>query len=94
MSNIWEVGLQSCTVTLCAVLLLIVKSALRDKLSPRWQYGVWGALALRIVWPASMSATLLFNFPLWFEMLKTRFEADGSAYGAKYEPLRLESGLP
>lgn len=94
MSNIWEVLLQSCTVTLCAVLLLIVKNALQDKLSPRWQYGVWAVLALRIVWPASMERTLLFNFPLWFEMLKTRFENGGSAYAEKYVPLEVQSGLP
>jgi len=94
MSNIWEVFLQSATVTLCAWLLLIVKNVLRDKLSPRWQYGVWWALALRILWPASMSRTLLFNFPLWFEMLKTRFESGGSAYAGKYVPLKLHSGLP
>ncbi len=94
MSNIWEVFLQSATVTLCAVLLLIVKNTLRDKLSPRWQYGVWGVLALRMLWPASMSRTLLFNFPLWFEMLKTHFESGGSAYAEKYVPLHLTSGLP
>ena len=78
MSNIWEVFLQSATVTLCAVLLIIVKNALRDKLSPRWQYGVWGVLALRMLWPTSMSRTLLFNFPLWIEMLKSHFENGGS----------------
>ncbi len=94
MSNIWEVLLQSCTITICAAILLIVKSALRDKLSPRWQYGVWGALALRIVWPTSMSKTLIFNFPLWFELLKTQFENGSSAYADKYVPLDPKSGLP
>lgn len=34
-----------------ALLLLLVKGIFRDKLSPRWQYGVWYVLALRAVLP-------------------------------------------
>lgn len=34
-----------------ALLLLLVKGIFRDKLSPRWQYGVWYMLALRAVLP-------------------------------------------
>ena len=47
MGNIWEFLLQTLTVSLAAAVLLIVKYLLADKLSPRWQYGVWGLLALR-----------------------------------------------
>ena len=94
MSNIWEVLLQSCTVTLCAALLVIIKNALRDKLSPRWQYGIWAVLALRILAPARMDYVQLFNFPLWFEMLKASLEKGGSAYADKYVPLDVKHGLP
>lgn len=95
MSNIWEVLLQSLTVTVVALVLLIVKTALADKLSPRWQYGVWSVLALRLVWPASMDSRLLFNFPLWFELWKSKAEAGrNSAYAAEYELLTPRHGLP
>ena len=40
MTNIWEFLLQTLTVTIAAGLLLVIKELLRDKLSPRWQYGI------------------------------------------------------
>ena len=52
MGNIWEFLLQTLTVSLTAAVLLIVKYLLADKLSPRWQYGIWGLLALRALTPA------------------------------------------
>ena len=44
MSNIWEFLYQTLSVSLAAAVLLAVKWLLRDKLSPRWQYAVWGVL--------------------------------------------------
>ena len=38
MRNIWDLLLQTGTVSLAAGLILAVKELLRDKLSPRWQY--------------------------------------------------------
>ena len=55
MGNIWEFLLQTLTVSLTAAVLLIVKYLLADKLSPRWQYGIWGLLALRALIPAGMT---------------------------------------
>ena len=54
MTNIWGFAYQSLSVSLAAAVLLIVKWALKDKLSPRWQYGVWAVLALRALIPASL----------------------------------------
>ena len=53
MGNIWEFLYQTLTVSIAAAVLLLIKWLLRDKLSPRWQYGVWAVLALRVLWPAS-----------------------------------------
>ena len=39
---------------LTAAVLLIAKRLFLDKLSPRWQYGVWAILALRILLPAGL----------------------------------------
>ena len=46
MGNIWEFLYQTLNVSLVAAVLLLVKWMLLDKLSPRWQYGVWCVLAL------------------------------------------------
>lgn len=42
MDNIWGVLIQTVEVSLMATIILIIKRVLRDKLSPRWQYGIWG----------------------------------------------------
>lgn len=58
MGNIWEFLYQTLTVSAVAAVLLLVKWLLRDKLSPRWQYGVWAVLALRAVIPAGTARSV------------------------------------
>ena len=41
MENIWSFLLQTLSVSLIGLLLLVVKLLLRNRLSPRWQYAVW-----------------------------------------------------
>ena len=48
MTNLWAFLLQTLYVTGVGLLLLAIKTLLKDKLSPRWQYAVWSVLALRI----------------------------------------------
>ena len=74
MGNIWEFLLQTLTVSLTAAVLLIVKYLLADKLSPRWQYGIWGLLALRALIPAGMTRQVLLPLPAWVDMCKTAAE--------------------
>jgi hypothetical protein len=64
------------------------KSDSGDKLSPRWQYGVWGVLALRILLPASAAGRyILLPLPLWTETVKAVAERSlSSAYSAAYAP--------
>ena len=64
MHNIWEFLLQTLSVSAAAALLLIVKALLADKLPPRWQYGVWAVLALRIVLPVPTGRGVLLPLPL------------------------------
>lgn len=52
MTDFWSFLLQTLTASGVAVLLLCVKALFRDKLSPRWQFGVWGILALILLLPA------------------------------------------
>jgi len=54
MENIWAFLMQTLTASVAAAVLLIAKRLFLDKLSPRWQYGVWAILALRIVLPAGL----------------------------------------
>lgn len=95
MGNIWEFLLQTLTVSLAAAVLLIVKYLLADKLSPRWQYGVWGLLALRALIPAGMTRQVLLPLPVWVDMWKTAAERGlGSAYASPWSSLDAGSVLP
>ncbi|MBR3752078.1 MAG: M56 family metallopeptidase [Ruminiclostridium sp.] len=68
MTGIWGFILQTLYVSLVGGLLLLVKSILRDKLTPRWQYGVWSVLGLRILVPVGVSwKYVLLPLPLWVE---------------------------
>jgi len=53
MTNIWAFLLQTLTLSVTALLLLLIKRILEDKLSPRWQYGVWSVLLLSALIPAN-----------------------------------------
>ena len=52
MTNLWAFLLQTLYVTGVGLLLLAIKTLLKDKFSPRWQYAVWAVLALRSLIPA------------------------------------------
>ena len=95
MHNIWELFLQTCTLSLVAMLLLIVKALLRDKLSPRWQYAVWGILALRALIPVGVERYILLPLPHWIETVKGIAESRlTSAYTDLYLPIAPEHILP
>lgn len=95
MSNIWEFLLQTLSLWVAAAVLLAVKYLLADKLSPRWQYGVWGLLALRALIPAGMTRQVLLPLPAWVDMWKTAAERGlGSAYASPWSALDAKSVLP
>lgn len=95
MGNIWEFLLQTLTVSLTAAVLLIVKYLLADKLSPRWQYGIWGLLALRALIPAGMTRQVLLPLPAWVDMCKTAAERGlSSAHAGPWDAMDAKSVLP
>lgn len=95
MGNIWEFLLQTLTVSLTAAVLLIVKYLLADKLSPRWQYGIWGLLALRALIPVGMTRQVLLPLPAWVDMCKTAAERGlASAYAGPWDAMDAKSVLP
>ena len=59
MTDFWSFLLQTLTASGVAALLLIVKALFRDKLSPRWQFAVWGVLGVILLFPAGMRGGIL-----------------------------------
>lgn len=71
MTDLWGFLLQTMTASGVAVLLLILKSMFRDKLPPRWQFGIWGVLAVSILWPAGLGGRYaLVNWGFVLELVK------------------------
>ncbi len=95
MTNIWSFLLQTLMVSVVAAILLVVKKLLEDKLSPRWQYGVWSILVLRMLMPVDLSMKNLFSIPLWVEVAKTNVEVWlDSAYSGVLEPVAVSHIFP
>ncbi len=81
MVNIWEFILQTISVSFVAGFLLIMKSIFKDKLTPRWQYGIWFLLVIRILLPVRADKLVLIPFGVYLEMFKTYVERNfESAY--------------
>lgn len=79
MTDLWSFLLQTLTAAGAAAFLLVVKYLFRDKLSPRWQFGIWGLLALVLLHPAGQGGRyVLLNWPLWLETLKAALTGDYS----------------
>ena len=88
MTDLWSFLLQTLTAAGAAAFLLVVKYLFRDKLSPRWQFGIWGLLALVLLWPAGQGGRyVLLNWPLWLETLKTALTGD-------YSLIRVVAPIP
>lgn len=93
--NIWGFLLQTVSVSLTAILLMVVKWLLADKLSPRWQYGVWSILAVRVLLPVTSSGYVWMPFSLWLETWKAMVERTlDSAYTQVYAQISISFGLP
>lgn len=77
MRDIWGFLLQTLSASGAALLLLILKAIFRDKLSPRWQFGIWGIAGLVLIMPAGMFGRYaLVNWPVAVETLKTMLTGD------------------
>ena len=96
MTNLWAFLLQTLYVAGVGLLLLVIKTLLKDKLSPRWQYAVWAVLALRILLPAYTGKYyVLLPLPLWVETAKVMVEPHwASAYTNVYEATQVTSPIP
>ena len=86
MENIWMFLQQTAAATLTALFLLILQRIFLDKLSPRWQYGVWFVLLLRLLVPAGFGGRpTVLDVTFWVETLRTRVELGlNSAYSTPF----------
>ncbi len=90
----WTILLKTLSVSIVALLLLIIKKIFVNHLSPRWQYAIWTLLALRILIPVSMTKIFLLPIPLWLETLKYYVELGlDSVYTTSYLPIQTGSAF-
>ena len=92
MENIWMLLQQTAAGGLCALFLLLLQRIFRNLLSPRWQYGIWGVLVLRLLIPVGAwgRSTVLDVWP-WLEAARAGAELTlDSAYSSLP---RLADGL-
>ena len=72
MRDIWGFLIQTLTASGVAVLLLVIKMMFRDKLSPKWQFAVWGVLGCVMLIPAGIFGRyVLVNWPAAVETART-----------------------
>lgn len=86
MNNIWAVLQQGVAAGLVALFLLILQRIFLDKLSPRWQYGVWAVLLLRLIVPTGIGGRTT-SLDLWPWVERLRVEAElhlSSAYASPW----------
>ena len=96
MENIWAFLLQTLTASVAAAVLLLAKRLFLDKLSPRWQYGVWAILAVRLLLPAGLwGQTPLPGLSVAVEAVKTGAESHlSSALSSPYAITEVLSPIP
>lgn len=96
MEHIWAFLLQTLTASVAAAVLLIAKRLFLDKLSPRWQYGVWAILALRLLLPAGLwGRTPLPGLDVAVEAAKNGVESHlSSALSSPYIATEVRAPIP
>ena len=95
MYNIWGFFLQTISVSIIAGIILLLKRIFEDKLSPRWQYGIWSLLAIRILVPVNIGRYVIPQLALGLELLKSGVENTlSSVYASVYEPITVHHIIP
>lgn len=95
MTNIWEFLLFTVTCSVSAAFILIIKRILEDKLSARWQYGIWAVLVLRCILPIFTGRSVLIPMAQIIELLKSICERGlSSAFSSAFEPLSTVWPIP
>lgn len=96
MDNIWSFLNQTLTLSVTAVLILLLKKLFEDKLSPRWQYGIWSIFVLRLLLPVGLFHRYLFpRGQVLLAWIKNIVEGTShSALSAPYEAIAVTAPFP
>ena len=96
MTNIWGFLIQTIEVSIVAIILLFLKKLFQDKLSPRWQYGVWSVFLLSLLIPTGLFGFALFpSLRIFIEAIKTMIERLlQSSYTDIYLPIKNNIVFP
>ncbi len=96
MTNIWGFLMQTIEISIVALILLLLKKIFQDKLSPRWQYGVWSVLFLSLIIPVGFFPFALFpSLHVLLEAVKTIIEQSlHSSYIDIYLPIKNITSFP
>ncbi len=96
MNSIWEFLLQTTEVTLTAVVILILKWMFQDKLSPRWQYGIWTLLVVKLILPAGLFRSYIsLDLAAGLQVLKSKIECRmESQFSDMYTAILPDVGIP
>jgi len=92
MFDIWAFLLQTLTASGAALVLLVVKRLFRDKLPPKWQFAVWGILALVLLCPSVPGRYILFHWQVPVELLRGWFR--DYSYTQVYFPFPVLTRFP
>ena len=95
MNTLWELLLQTLNVSTVALFILIVKRIFNDKLSPRWQFSVWGLVLISVLIPAGIAGrVVLIPWAQILEMLKIVLFHDYSLMHIPLPVILLKSADP
>ena len=71
MFDIWGFLIQTLTATGVAIMIIFLKKLFEDKLPPRWQFAIWGVLAVVILIPAGWNGRyVIVNWRYLVEIIK------------------------
>ena len=95
MTNIWSFLVQTSAVTVTALFIWGVKTLIVRQLPPKWQYGLWSVLALRMLIPVHTGRYFFLPSGLWIESLKGMVEQKlSSAYAVPYIVAEINHVFP
>lgn len=96
MTSIWGFLIQTIEVSLGAVILLIMKRLFQDKLSPKWQYGIWSLFFISMIVPTGYFGDYILPIlNIYIETLKTIIEKGlHSQFISSYEVIHNFMVLP
>ncbi len=96
MTNIWGFVVQTAEITVMAGIIIFLKTIMKDKLSARWQYGIWTIMAAACLWPAGLYNRYIFRYvQVFIQSCKTLTEQKlNSVFTSADKVVYNKSALP